>query len=50
MLSVLLHAGHEHPSLWWVVIPSLLSFLAGLSVGMYTDRLQAWLAGRATPE
>jgi len=50
MLSALLHAGHEHPSLWWVVIPSMLSFLAGLTIGSYTDRLQTWLAGRATPE
>ncbi len=50
MLSALLHTGYEHPSLWWVVIPSMLSFLAGLAIGSYTDRLQAWFAGQATAE
>jgi len=50
MLSVILHAGHEHPSLWWVVIPSLLSFLAGLTIGSYSDRLQTWFSGSQTPE
>ena len=33
MLEVLLHAGAEHPNVWWIVVPSVLSFLAGLGIG-----------------
>lgn len=43
MLDVLLHTGQSHPDLWWVLIPSLLSFLAGLGIGSSSDRVRNWL-------
>lgn len=33
MLDVVLHTGLEHPNIWWVVVPSLLTFLAGVGIG-----------------
>ena len=33
MLELLFHAGAEHPNLAWVIIPSVLTFVAGLLVG-----------------
>lgn len=33
MLELLFHAGAEHPNLAWVVVPSVLTFIAGLLVG-----------------
>lgn len=36
MLEILLHAGTEHPSLTWILIPSMLTFMAGLLIGRYT--------------
>ena len=50
MFEILLHTGHEHPNLWWVVVPSLLSFLAGLGIGSYAGRIQGWFQrGDRTP-
>lgn len=34
MFEIPLHLGYEHPSLLWVVIPSVLSFAAGVGIGM----------------
>ncbi len=45
MIDVILHAGTEHPSLIWILIPSILTFIAGLAIGHHTDRLRAWLTG-----
>jgi len=34
MLELPLHAGTEHANLFWIAIPSLLSFAAGLGLGL----------------
>ena len=41
MLDVALHTGIEHPNVWWIVVPALLSFLAGALLGRYSDRLRS---------
>ncbi|ELY66512.1 hypothetical protein [Natronococcus jeotgali] len=46
MLNTLLHTGSEHPDLLWIVLPSLLSFVAGLSAGALSDRVRSWLRPR----
>ena len=33
MIEIALHAGTEHPSLLWIIIPSMLTFLAGMLIG-----------------
>lgn len=33
--DALLHAGHEHPSMWWVAVAAVLSFVLGVGVGAY---------------
>ncbi|ELY69840.1 hypothetical protein C488_19767 [Natrinema pellirubrum DSM 15624] len=45
MEDVVLHTGTEHPDLLWIVVPALLSFVAGLAIGLfaYADRIRAWL-------
>lgn len=43
MINAILHIGIEHPSVLWILIPSLLSFLIGLGFGIHSDRLQEWL-------
>ena len=43
MFDVLLHTGTEHPNLVWILVPSLLSFAAGLGLGAYSDRLRRWV-------
>ncbi len=45
MESIVLHTGAEHPDLLWIVVPALLSFLAGLVIGVfaYADRVRSWL-------
>ncbi|MFC4437756.1 MULTISPECIES: hypothetical protein [Natrialbaceae] len=43
MLDTLLHTGSEHPDLLWIVLPSLLSFVAGVSAGTFSDRVRSWL-------
>ena len=50
MLEVLFHAGTDHPNLAWVIIPSMLSFFAGLLIGRYTGQLRQLLAPGSTPE
>jgi len=40
VIDTVLHAGTEHPNLWWVFIPSLLSFIFGVGVGLYSDQLR----------
>lgn len=35
MIDLLLHTGAEHPDLLWVVVPSLLTFAAGIGIGRY---------------
>lgn len=42
MMDVLLHTGTEHPETSWILFTAVLSFLAGLGVGLYAagrDRL-----------
>lgn len=36
MFDIVLHTGVEHPDIWWVVVPSLLAFLAGIGVKSMT--------------
>ena len=48
MIDIILHAGTEHPNLAWVLIPSILSFLAGLGIGGYSERLREWLPSQNT--
>ncbi|MHC3436793.1 hypothetical protein ACYJ1Y_01545 [Natrialbaceae archaeon A-gly3] len=48
MFDVLLHTGTEHPNLLWIVVPSLLSFLAGVGIGSYSGRLKALLSELTT--
>ena len=38
MLEIALHAGTEHPNLAWVIVPSILSLVAGLAIGRYSRR------------
>lgn len=48
MLDTVLHTGSEHPDLLWILIPSFLSFVAGLGV-MYAARVRNWLQPSAEP-
>ena len=43
MLELPLHAGTEHPNLTLVVLSSLLTFVAGLGLGTYGDRIRAFV-------
>lgn len=43
MIDILLHTGSEHPDLLWILIPSILSFIAGLGVLAYADRIRNWV-------
>lgn len=36
MFDIVLHTGVEHPDIWWVVVPSLLTFLAGIGIKSVT--------------
>lgn len=49
MLDIALHTGSEHPDLLWILVPSLLSFVAGLGVSTYADRVRNWLRPEAEP-
>ncbi|WP_226481458.1 hypothetical protein [Natrinema amylolyticum] len=40
MLDTLLHTGAQHPDLLWILVPSFLSFVAGLGIASYSDRLR----------
>lgn len=42
MIEIPLHVGIEHPNLLWIAVPSLLSFAAGLGLGLF--------AGTDSPE
>jgi hypothetical protein len=42
MLELPLHAGTEHTELTWIVLSGLLTFLAGIGIGIYGDRLRAF--------
>ncbi|NUB90769.1 hypothetical protein HTZ84_14010 [Haloterrigena sp. SYSU A558-1] len=46
MLDIALHTGTEHPDLLWILVPSLLTFISGLGLGAYSDRIRA----RSRPE
>ncbi|ELY92274.1 hypothetical protein [Natrialba asiatica] len=40
MIDTVLHTGSQHPNLVWVLLPSLLSFAAGLGIGAASGRLR----------
>lgn len=42
MEDIALHTGTTHPDLLWILVPAFLSFVAGLGVAAYADRLRAW--------
>ena len=48
MVDTLLHTGLEHPNLWWVVIPSMVSFFLGLVAFVFSDRIRAWFRSGET--
>lgn len=35
MFDVVLHTGLEHPSLAWILVPTILAFFGGLLIGKY---------------
>ncbi|QRV16420.1 hypothetical protein [Haloterrigena salifodinae] len=41
MLDIALHTGTEHPDLLWILVPSLLTFISGLGLSAYSDRIRA---------
>jgi uncharacterized metal-binding protein len=43
MVDPVFHTGHTHPDLWWILVPSLLSFILGLVLGNYTHHVSNWL-------
>lgn len=43
MLDVLLHAGTGHPNLAWIIVPSFLTFIAGLVIGHHAGQVRTWL-------
>lgn len=43
MLELPLHTGTEHADLTWIVLSGLLTFLAGIGIGIYRDRLRAFV-------
>lgn len=42
MLELPLHAGTEHANLTWLVLSGILTFAAGLGIGIYGDRLRTF--------
>ena len=48
MIDTLLHTGNSHPDLLWILIPSFLSFVAGLGLGTSANQLREWVGMRAT--
>ena len=48
MFESTLHAGTEHPDLSLLVLSSLVSFAAGLGVGVYSGRLSSFVSGFGT--
>lgn len=49
MFETVLHTGAEHPDLWWTLLPSLFSFVVGLGLGSYSDRLRNWANSQTEP-
>lgn len=50
MFDIILHAGTEHPNLAWVVVPSIITFFAGLSIGIFRNRIRAFFGfGSSSP-
>ncbi|SEH12301.1 hypothetical protein SAMN04487967_0746 [Natronorubrum sediminis] len=49
MQELVLHAGHEHPNLIWVLVPSLLTFIAGLGIGTFSERTREWIHSQTEP-
>ncbi|MFB1066128.1 hypothetical protein [Natrinema sp. H-ect4] len=49
MEDIVLHTGAEHPDLLWILGPALLSFVAGLGIGSYVDRIRAWFRPESDP-
>jgi len=43
MLDISLHTGVQHPDLLWILVPSFLSFVAGLGLGSVSNRLRDWI-------
>ena len=41
-MDELLHSGFAHPELWWIVVPSMLSFLLGLVAFVFSERTRSW--------
>ncbi len=47
----LLHSGLEHPELWWIVVPGMLSFLLGLVAFVFSERVRSWFGtGRSVTD
>ncbi|WP_254837653.1 hypothetical protein [Natronomonas marina] len=42
-MDALLHTGIDHPNVWWIVVPSMLSFLVGLVAFVFSARIRAFL-------
>jgi hypothetical protein len=43
MFELPLHAGTEHADLTWIVLSGILTFLAGIGIGMYRHRLREFV-------
>jgi hypothetical protein len=41
MFDVALHTGLEHPSLAWILVPTVIAFFVGLVIGTFRKRLLA---------
>ena len=48
MFDSVLHIGIEHPSVLWILVSSLLSFITGLGLGIRSDRIQESLRAQNT--
>ena len=42
MFELLFHAGADHPNLAWIVVPSILTFIAGILVGRVSHHFNAF--------
>ncbi|QSW97854.1 hypothetical protein [Haloterrigena alkaliphila] len=49
MLDIALHTGTDHPDLLWILVPSFLSFVAGLTALAYSDRIREWMRPESEP-
>lgn len=47
MFEVPLHTGTEHANLSWIVLSGLLSFVVGIGLGTYADRIREFARGIA---